>query len=428
MRSSKTLQALIAAPLIALLLSSCGSSSNNASTSVSLRFLNASKTASMTVAVNGTVDFTAQAPLTASPYISFAAGAFPVAVTSANGALVSSTITQGFGAGTSYTLLAYDRDGAIQTALVTENQPVPAAGYGSLAVSNLSADPGSLDVYVVATTTASVVGLAPTFSAVAYGATPPATTLATGSYKVVATAAGNVNDLRFTLPSFSVGSQQIQTLAFSSTPGGALVNGTLFTQGGGASFSNNTNARVRVFSALPTSPSVPVVATLGSVVLPTVYSPNPGVYTTVAGGSTSYSLTVSGTAVAGVPAATFATGGDYTILVYGTAGSPLVSVFTDVNQAPVGGDINLRLVNAGVTTAGGLTLYDNGVQVANATAYGTASPYFSTTIASSTVLELIQPGVAPYFPNPQPTFTSPQSVYTVFVIDTTLVPYVIRDR
>ena len=131
MRSSKILQALIAAPLIAVLLSSCGSSSNNASTTVSMRFLNASQTASMTVAVNGTVDFTAQAPLTASPYVTFTAGSFPVAVTSANGALVSSTVTQGFGAGTAYTLLAYDRDGAIQTALITENQPMPCLLYTS---------------------------------------------------------------------------------------------------------------------------------------------------------------------------------------------------------------------------------------------------------------------------------------------------------
>jgi hypothetical protein len=426
MRSSKILQALIAAPLLALLLCACGSSSNSSSSNVSLRFINASKTVAMTVAVNGTVDFSAQAVQTASPYLTFNAGTYSVAVTGAGGALVSSTVTQGFGAGTTYTLIAYDRDGAIQTALIPENQPTPASGYGSLAVSNLGADPGSLDVYVVATTTTSLLGLAPTFQAVAYGSTPPSTTLATGNYKVVATAAGNVNDVRFTLPSFAVGNQQIQTLGFTSTPGGALVDGTLFTQSGGAAFFNATSARVRVYSALAPASSTPVAATVGGVLLPTVYSPIAGSYTLVPGGTTAYSLNVAG-GVASLPAATFAAGGDYTILVFGTAAPWFVQVFADVNQAPNGGNINLRLVNAGVNDPAGVNMSYNGVPVASATPYGTPSSYFSTTLApSGASIVLNAKGLT--VTTPASSITAPQSVYTVFVIDSALTSSLVRDR
>jgi hypothetical protein len=57
---------------------------------------------------------------------------------------------------------------------------------------------------------------------------------------------------------------------------------------------------------------------------------------------------------------------------------------------------------------------------------GCASPYVGVTLARSTVLELIEPSVAPV--TASVSLTSPQSVYSVFVIDASLTPYAIRDR
>jgi hypothetical protein len=256
MRLPKISLASLVAPFVVFALAACGSSSNTTSTNVSVRFINASQSTAMTVALNGTVDFQSQAAKSASPYISVASGTFTITTTSDSGSLVSSTLTLGLGAGTTYTLFAYDRDGAILATLINENQTTPATGYGSLEVATASVDPGSLDIYVVPPATTSVSGLAPTLASISYGALPPPATLAAGSYKVIATAAGNVNDVRFTSPTFSVGSTTMQTLAFTSTPGGALVNAALFTQSANtASFFPATQARVRVFSALPVSPA-----------------------------------------------------------------------------------------------------------------------------------------------------------------------------
>src|SRR5262249_25264658 len=158
-----------------------------------------------------------------------------------------------------------------------------------------------------------------------------------------------------------------------------------------------------------------------------VFAPNPGAYNLVAGGTSSYSIMAGNTAIASLPATTFATGGDYTILVYGTASAPLVAVFTDNNQvSSVGGDVKLRLVNAAANVAGGLTLYDSSVQVASSVGYGVASPYFSVVAATPSTLELVQPSLSPMYTTLP--LGPPGSVYTVFVIDNTLTLYVIRDR
>jgi hypothetical protein len=146
----------------------------------------------------------------------------------------------------------------------------------------------------------------------------------------------------------------------------------------------------------------------------------------VPGGSTSYTVSVAGTAVATVPAATFATGGDFTILVYGTVSSPSISIFTDNNQLPASSGIKLRLVNAGVTATGGLSMYVNNIQVANSLGYGAASAYFNTAVATTSTLQLIEAGLAPV--SATISTSTPGAIYTVFVIDTTLTPYVIRDR
>ena len=214
-------------------------------------------------------------------------------------------------------------------------------------------------------------------------------------------------------------------LAFSSTPGGALVNGVLMTQNGAVQFAPTASARVRIVSALPVASTALVAATVGGTSFASVYSPNPGTYTLVPGGTSTYSISVAGTPIASLPAATFATGGDFTILVYGTVASPIVSIFTDNNQAPISG-ANLRLVNAAVNVAGGLTLYDNNVQVASSIGYGAASSYFGVAESTTSTLELIEPSVAPV--TTTVALNSPGAVYTVFVIDSSLTPYVIRDR
>jgi hypothetical protein len=182
---------------------------------------------------------------------------------------------------------------------------------------------------------------------------------------------------------------------------------------------------VRVVSALPASAAAAVVATVGAQTLAPVYSPNPGAYTLVTGGTSSYSITAGGAAVSGLPAATFATGADYTILVYGTTAAPKVSVFADDNHQAVGGQTNLRLVNGGINATGGVTLYNNNVVVATSVGYGAASTYVGTISSGVSTLQLVTPGVTPVTATAQ---LVSGSVYTVFVLDSTLTPYIVKDR
>jgi hypothetical protein len=419
----RILRALAQVALV-VLVAACGSSNNNSS-KASLRLVNATTAATLTLGLNGTAQFSNIPALSASGYATINPATYTVTVTSSSGSLTSSTQTFGLASAQTYSLLAYDRGGAIYTAFVTENETAPASAFGVLAMANLSPDSGPVDVYVV-TPGASISGLSPTFQNVQNGASAVATTLAAASYDIVATGVGNPADVRFQASSVAVGSGQIESLALTSTPGGALVNGVFLIQGGAVRFAPATDARVRVVSALPTAGSSLVAATVGGIPLASVFSPNPGRYTLVAGGTSTYSISVSGTAVAGLPAATFTTGGDFTILVYGAAASPSVSVFTDNNQAPLSGQVSLRLVNAGTTVSGGLTMYVNGLQVASSVAYGAASPYSGVGVSSVATLQLIQAGGTPV--NTPVSLSTPGAVYTVFVIDSTLTPYLIRDR
>lgn len=418
----------LSATTLSVLLVACGAQNNGGGSAspANIRFVNAAQDVSLSVTLNGAAQFSNVQAANASDYASVAAGTYTIAVTGTSGSLASPAFSVSLSAAQTYTLMAYVRDGAVVASVITENQTAPASGNGMLGVTNLSPDSGALDLYVVAPGTTSLAGLAPAFQSTGFRAAPTWATFVAGTFDVVATAAGNPNDVRLRLASVSVSSAQILMLALTGTSGGALVNTVLLNQAGAVQFVPATNARVRIVSALPVSGASPVTATIGTTSLAPVFAPNPGTYTLVAGNTSSYAVSAAGTPIATLPAATFATGGDFTILVYGTTASPSVSIFTDINQLPiVVGDVNLRLVNAGVNVAGGLTLYDNNVQVASAVGYGAASSYFGVPSANS-VLELVEPSVAPL--STALLLGPTGSVYSVFVIDGTLTPYVIRDR
>jgi hypothetical protein len=418
----------LSAALLGVLLVACGSHNNGGGTAApaNFRFVNASQDGSLTVAVDGTAQFSNVPGPSTSDYASVVAGTHTVTVTGASGSLASPAVSVSLNPAQTYSLVAYVRDGAVVASLVTESQAVPASGDATLGVANLSPDSGGLDLYLVAPGTPNLAGLAPTFQSASYRAAPTWATFVAGTFDIVVTAAGNPNDVRQRLSSISVSGGQISLLAVTSTSGGALVNAALLTQAGAVQFVPATSARVRVVSALSVSSAIPVTATVGTTSLAPVFAPNPGTYTLVAGNATAYAVSAAGAPIAALPAATFATGGDFTVLVYGAVASPSVSILTDINQQPiVAGDVNLRLVNAGVNDAGGLTLYDNNVQVASSVAFGTASSYFGAPSANS-VLELVEPAVAPL--STSMLLGPTGSVYSVFVIDATLTPYVIRDR
>jgi hypothetical protein len=351
---------------LCIVLPACHKGSSGSSTATAfVRVVNATPNGSLGLALNQNVTSnnvvtnvvtnvaTNVAAGSASGYVAVIAGGYSSTVTDANG-LASSTIPLGLG-GTYYSVIVSERDGAIRQNWIADNQVPPAGGFTSFVAPNYSLDAGPLDIYVVATTTTTLAGLQPAFSAVNYGSLVSPQLIVAGTYTIIVTANGNQGDVRLTLPSVVFSGTEILTLALTATAGGGLVNGVLIQQGSTVQVVPASTARVRVVAAL--APSSTVSATVGTIVLADVASPNYGSYTLVPGPSTSSAISVGGTPVASLPATTFAAGGDYTILVYGSASTPTATVLTDINQT-VGSDAVLRLVNAAVSPDGVFLTYN----------------------------------------------------------------------
>jgi hypothetical protein len=409
----------------ALLLAGCGGKGGSGTvTPANVRLINATQDAALGVNVTGSAwTLSGVPPGGASAYLSVTPASYTIDVATADGALTPSTAqTLTLAAGTNYTILATTRDSAISTVTYADNQAAPATGYLSFRVSNATGDAGPVDVYLVATGTTSLAGLAPTFTYVNSGALSSIVTITPGTYRIVVTALGNPNDVRLVLPGITFAAGQILTLALTSTSGGALVNGVLVDQGQGVQTFANDTRRVRVVAGIAAGTSGTnsnVVATVGGTALATIVSPSVGAYTVLPAGANTLAVTIDGTAVTAVPAQTFAAGGDYTVLVYNTAAAPAVAVFTDDNQSP-GYQANMRLVNAAVPT-GGLSLAVNYTTAATGIGYGATSSYVGVAPANSELVQVSSPTTTfVATPNPLTNVNVASSgVYTVFVLGAT---------
>lgn len=439
---SVTRNLLCAAAAVSLsLLTACGSGSGT-TTPANIRVVN-DTTSNVTVSLNGLSTLTAASQVT-SAYAAVTPSTYTLSVATPSG-LTGASSTIGLGTAQNYTALAYERGNNIYSAVYTDNQAVPSAGFSSLNVANVSSDAGPLDVYLVphaASGSPSLVGYQPTFSSVqglSTATTLASTAAAAGStpaiaWDIVVTKAASPNDVRLTLSNPTFATAQAYTLALTSTSGGGLVNAVFIPQGLTTTvFTPASQARVRVWSVLP-GPSTPAVSvTVGTKTLSVANAPSPTPYQLVPAQSAITAITLNGSAIGTIPAGTFAAGGDYTILVYGTgtpSGAPAALILADTNQV-VANYASVRLINAAVTDAGGLTMYVANAEGASSVTYPTAATTSSAYVysgvkpASAAPINLIGAGYTGAASNGQ--FTS-GSVYTVMVYDATLPPLIVQDR
>jgi hypothetical protein len=409
---------------IATSLSACHSGSSGSSAAVAyVRVANATQNGSLALALNQNVTAnnvtsntvtnvtSGVAPDSASGYFAVTAGTYSSTVTDAHG-LSSSTVAVALG-GTYYTVLVSERDGAIRQNVIVDSQVAPAGGFASFNAPNFSLDAGALDIYVVPPSVTTLThAYSPNFGAVNYGSLVNPQLLVAGTYNVIVTANGNQNDVRFTLPSVVLSGGEMLTLALTGTSGGGLVNGVLIQQGGAIQVVPASTARVRVVAALA---SGTVSTTVGTSPLADVTSPFVGNYTLIPASSTGYSISVNGGGPVTDTRTTFATGGDYTILVFGSSGT--ATVLTDMNQT-LGSDAVLRVVN-GVVASPGVTLQYNFSNVASDVPLGASSGNVGVSPSNSSSITL----------SPS-TITCPSSdctnvnlisggIYTYFVLNST---------
>jgi hypothetical protein len=416
-----------AAVLAISLLTACGSGSGT-TVPANIRIVN-DTAAGLTLNLNSAAIVSTGAR-SISGYVSVSPSTYTLSVASAGGQPGPSS-NWGLGTAQNYSALAFERGNSSNLYLYTDNQSVSSTGFASLNVVNVSQDAGALDVYLVPHGTTSVTAYQPLFSQV-LGASTATTVPTTVNWDIVVTLAGTPTDIRLTVPSPAFVSGDSYTLGLTPTIGGGLVDAILVAQGlTTAAFTPTAQARVRVWSALPESLADPVIVTVGSTALGVSNAPNPTTYQTVAAGSAVTQITVAGTPIVTLPTGTFAAGGDYTILVYGTgsqSGAPAALILSDSNL--VSSEASVRFINAAVS-ASTVTLYINGLEpifnssYPNATDTSTAFLYAGVKASSAATVQLIGTG----YSGGQEThsFTS-GSVFTVLLFDPAQPPLVITDR
>jgi hypothetical protein len=404
----------------ATLLGACGGGDNV--DAARLRLVNASPGyAALDLYIDNGRQFSNVAYGSASAYAAFDADNYTVALRSTGAGANLQSASRTLRKDTRYSLVAYGWAGALQTLLLPEDEDAPASGTARLRVLNAAADAGSVDVYVGAAADA-VEQMALLAGGVKAGASSSFADLDSGSYRLVVTAAGDIADVRLDAPAVTVGSRQVATLIVLPTRGGMLVDALLAPQGAATSLIANSRARVRVVAAVGGNANVSVVA--GSTTLTGgTRAPSIGAYAPVTAAALTLDVRVDGVAVSAA-ALQASAGGDFTVLVHGTAAAPAVTVLSDDNRLPVSSaNYKIRLVHAVAELSGGLNLEVDFTALASDVAYASASPYVARAAVNDVALRVATPSLtAPVYTLTDADLLA-EGVYTVFLLGTAAAPF-----
>lgn len=319
-----------------------------------------------------------------------------------------------------FTLLAYGREGALQSLPIDDNVAAPASGRSTLRVLNASTDAGALDVYLTGTDEP-LASAVPVQGNAQPGVLSPAFTLASVNWRLRVTGAGSKSDLRLDLPAVVLASQQVMTLVLTPGRGGVLLNALLVVQQAAIARHDTAQARVRVAAGVADSAAVSV-SVGGTALTASVGSPAVSLYALVAAGAQPVVLAVNGTPLAAA-GAMLAAGGDYTLLVYGLPGAPAANWLVDDNRPSANtGAAKLRLVHGVAALAGTLSMTVDFVPVADGVGSGQASAYASPAASTTARLAVTAAGL------PTPLFSAIDqhlnagATYSVFVVGAASAP------
>jgi Domain of unknown function (DUF4397) len=339
-----------------------------------------------------------------------------------------------------YTLITYsyggDADGnnvLYRTALLQEEQDEVDANKAKLLVLNLAPDAGSLDTYVTTAASCAANADAALSTNLAGGAGSSYIQLNSGTFRVCVTGYGKRSDLRLEIPAVTLASKSINTLILTGTSSGTMVNGTTLVQQGAVAKTASALSRVRVVNSLPTGTYASATVQGDTTLLPNGTSPNIGEYKVYTAGSSNLAVTYGGSATTagtalnvGTALQTLSAGVDYTLLVWGPASAPKVSVFIDDNRLPTSsGFTKIRLVNGMSTAAATTALFVEYTSKANSIAAGAASKTaeFSPSSGGNTVqvTSPVSTAADRVLYNPGNAVTglttlSSNAVYTIFVM------------
>jgi hypothetical protein len=320
-----------------------------------------------------------------------------------------------------YTLLAWGAIGALQTALIGEDDGRPADNTADLRWLNAVPDGDALDVYLTGADD-SLVAAVPVLGNVASGTLGAAVNVVSGTWRLRVTAAGSKTDVRLDQPGVQIDSRQVATFVFtpagSAAPlsGGMLLNTLVLNQQGAVGRIDTPLARVRAVAGLPDSGTV-FIELNGTVMANQIGSPAVGPYSLFDSGPGDLVVGING---GGAPAVVddpvLAAGGDYTLLVFSPTGTSWAWLTDDNRRSIDPAAARIRLVHGVADLAEPLAMSVDFGPVAVGVARGTASGYAEVQSTATASLRVTVAGVsAPVYSIVDQALVA-GAVYTVFVV------------
>lgn len=396
------------------ILTACGGGGKSDS-NTQVRLLNATRSyAQLDLSVNDKTINSKVAYATAGEYGTVDTGSTATKVlTSDVGTSVSAT-TPTLASGSNYTYITYGFAGAVRTTLLQEAETVPEANKAKLLVLNLAPDAGALDVYV--TTAADSLDTATALTTnLQGGAGSGYIQINSGTFRVRVTGYNKRTDLRLDIPAVTLDSASVNTLILTASDGGVLVNGISLVQKGAVKNFANTQSRVRTVAALAAGGTVGATIN-GQQMFSSAISPLISDYVTTNSGTGTLNVTVGGVTYP-FTAPTLAAGKDTTLLVWGSASAPKMSVLDDDNRLPtVSGNVKIRLVNAIAAQTSGVSLNVDFSSVASNVLPGAVSTPNSISSTTASQVDVTVPtSAASIYTNTSLAFPA-NSVWTFFAV------------
>ncbi|MDT7833888.1 DUF4397 domain-containing protein [Aquabacterium sp. OR-4] len=412
-------------------LAACGGGDSDDNGAGHLRLLNASTGyASLDLYVDDSVKNSAVTYGTQGAYVDVGTSdSLSTVITSTGSTTALSSSSRSFVKDVSYTLVAYGWQGALKTALIEESTSAADSGKSALTVLNLASDAGTVDVYVTGSDE-SLDDATAIASGVAGGSSVSSISLGVGTFRLRVTGTGDKSDLRLDVQGLTLASTQVATLILTPGTGGVLVNGLLAVQKGSVTALSNSKARARVVAAVSGNGKVTAQIN-GSTLASSATSPSIGSYALIDGSATApVVLAVNGTVVS-VASQAMPAGGDYTLLVWGDAAAPQITLITDDNRLPsVTSNAKLRLVHGVAGLAVPLTLTADFSAVASNVSQGQASAWANVAASSTMRIEVSSPlSTTPLYSLTDASILA-KGLYTVFMLGDSVTPQAVlrKDR
>jgi hypothetical protein len=409
----RTLLGLLAVLPLTLLTACGGKDSNDAN----IRLVNASPGyASLDLYVADNLESSDVAFGTVSSATGVSNGNVITALTLSGSTTELLTQSRSLESGKNYSVIAYGWEGALKSAVISDDETEADTGKTKVSVLNTASDAGSLDVYL--TGEGEDLASATPVAAVDGGSRSSFAAVSSGTYRLRITAKDDPTDLRLDVSGVAITSKGVVTFIITPTTGGVLVNSLMLAQGGSVAQQLTTKARARVVAAMAGGSSVTLTA--GATALATSYaSPRISPYVMVDAGTLAVNTAIDGNSLAAQDIA-FAAGSDTTLIVSGAGlGDASVSIVRDDNRLPTTtGKYKIRLMHASPALSNdALSLSVNLSPVVDNQAYKSASTFrllTATTAADIEVssLSLLDPVVSLLDQE-----TISKGIYTLFVYD-----------